>query len=423
MQATLLSIAIALILALVTALVGPHFVDWNKYRAEFETQASRMTGLQVRVAGPIDAKLLPTPSLNLSRIDIARGADEAGSLRARRLSIEFSLGSLVRGEFKATDVILEGAEISDRARPQRPPGMAGAVGRLRSGGDLDRAPRHPRQPRAAGRRRERLRRGARQARFQRRIAHPVRPGQRAGIVLCRRPALSLSRSRPAASATTALRVRLNIDPIDRPLTADAEGFLSIENGAPRFVGSVTLARPLTRAPAGSQAEILEPWRLTGKIDGNSTRAVVEQIEFQYGPDERPIRLRGDALINFGAAPRFTGVLSSPQIDLDRILALPEPQRRRPLAAIKAFADYLRGIAAPADPGFARRQRRKPHACRRHAAALQRRFRERGERLEHREARTACTRTVAAWRCRDASASPTASRSRVERGWRRRIRAR
>ena len=62
-------------------------------------------------AGPIDARLLPTPSLNLQRIDIARG-DEAGSLRARRLSIEFSLGALARGEFRATDVILEGAEIS-----------------------------------------------------------------------------------------------------------------------------------------------------------------------------------------------------------------------------------------------------------------------------------------------------------------------
>ena len=70
--------------------------------------------------------------------------------------------------------------------------------------------------------------------------------------------------------------------------------------------------------------------------------MVEQIEFQYGPDDRPIRLRGDARVNFGAAPRLIGVLSSPQIDLDRILALPEPQRRRPLAAIKTFADYFAG---------------------------------------------------------------------------------
>src|SRR5262245_42005905 len=111
MKATLLSIAIALILALVAALVGPHFVDWNKYRAEFETQASRMTGLEVRVAGPIDARLLPTPSLYLQRIDVRRPGD-VGALRARRLSIEFSLGALARGEWKATDVRLDGAEIS-----------------------------------------------------------------------------------------------------------------------------------------------------------------------------------------------------------------------------------------------------------------------------------------------------------------------
>src|SRR5262245_61594662 len=68
-------------------------------------------GLQVRITGPIDARLLTTPSLSLQRVDIARPG-EAGSVRARRLSLEFSLGSLLRGEWKATDVRIEGAEIS-----------------------------------------------------------------------------------------------------------------------------------------------------------------------------------------------------------------------------------------------------------------------------------------------------------------------
>ena len=341
MQATLLSIAIALILALVTALVGPHFVDWNKYRAEFETQASRMTGLNVRVAGPIDAKLLPTPSLILSRIDISRGPDEAGSLRARRLSIEFSLGSLVRGEFKATDVILEGAEIAitlDRnGRLDWPAPSVGFDPEAISIERLDiRDSRVLLADAASGY-------GMVLDKFEfkgelRTLSGPVK-GQGSFYADGQHYPYRVAASRVGDDR---LRVRLNIDPIDRPLTADAEGFLSVENGAPRFAGSVTLARPLTRAPAGSQGEVLEPWRLTGKIDGNSTRAVVEQIEFQYGPDERPIRMRGDARINFGASPRFTGVLSSPQIDLDRILALPEAQRRRPLAAIKTFADYFAG---------------------------------------------------------------------------------
>ena len=39
--------------------------------------------------------------------------------------------------------------------------------------------------------------------------------------------------------------------------------------------------------------------------------------------DRAIKLRGNANLTFGARPDITGVLSSPQIDLDRALALPE----------------------------------------------------------------------------------------------------
>jgi uncharacterized protein involved in outer membrane biogenesis len=69
-QTTLLGLAIALILALLTALVGPFFIDWNQYRPAFEAQASRVLGLPVRVSGPIDVRVLPTPSLLLSGIEI-----------------------------------------------------------------------------------------------------------------------------------------------------------------------------------------------------------------------------------------------------------------------------------------------------------------------------------------------------------------
>ena len=62
--------------------------------------------------------------------------------------------------------------------------------------------------------------------------------------------------------------------------------------------------------------------------------MLEQIEFQYGPDDRATKLRGNANLAFGQQPAFVGVLSSPQIDLDRLLALPEATRRRPLVAIK-----------------------------------------------------------------------------------------
>ena len=53
MQATLLGVSIAIILALLTALVGPYFLDWTAYRSVFETQAGRLIGAPVRVAGQI----------------------------------------------------------------------------------------------------------------------------------------------------------------------------------------------------------------------------------------------------------------------------------------------------------------------------------------------------------------------------------
>ena len=63
MQTTLLGFAIALILALLAALVGPLFIDWNNYRPRFESEASRLVGLPVRVGGAIDVRILPTPTL------------------------------------------------------------------------------------------------------------------------------------------------------------------------------------------------------------------------------------------------------------------------------------------------------------------------------------------------------------------------
>ena len=63
MQTTLLGLAIAFIIALIAALVGPYFIDWNQFRPQFEAEASRIIGAPVRVGGALDARLLPTPSL------------------------------------------------------------------------------------------------------------------------------------------------------------------------------------------------------------------------------------------------------------------------------------------------------------------------------------------------------------------------
>ena len=109
MQTTLLGLAIAFILALLAALVGPYFINWDNHRALLETEASRLIGLNVRVAGPIKVSVLPTPAMTLSDIEIGP-AGQTSRLRARSLSIELGLGALMRGEIRAVETRLVGPQ-------------------------------------------------------------------------------------------------------------------------------------------------------------------------------------------------------------------------------------------------------------------------------------------------------------------------
>ena len=109
MQTALLGAAIAIILALVTALVGPLFVDWGRFRDAFETKAQQLTGLDVKIAGPIEVHLLPTPTVKLQAIEAKRAGQV---VRARSLQIEFALDALMRGEFRAANLAVTGPEVA-----------------------------------------------------------------------------------------------------------------------------------------------------------------------------------------------------------------------------------------------------------------------------------------------------------------------
>ena len=339
MQTTLLGLAIALILALVTALVGPLFIDWGSYRGEFETRASRLTGLDFHVTGAIDARLLPTPTVVLEGIEFGR-PEEGSKVRARMLRIEFALGALARGEWRIAEARLEGPEFTagldgsgrlawpvpklgfdlegvSIARLQIQDGRASlADGAIDAGLVLD------------------------QLEFTgevRSLAGPVK-GEGSFVIAGQRYPYRLATSRIAEDSGA--RVRFAVDPIDQPLAAEADVTVWIDRGVPRFEGSVQFARAVGRAPAGAQSLIIEPWRVNSRIKGDSASAALEQIEFQYGPDDRAIKLSGGANLTFGAQPKVSGALSSSQIDLDRLLALPQAVRQRPLAAVKTLAESV-----------------------------------------------------------------------------------
>ena len=91
-----------------------------------------------------------------------------------------------------------------------------------------------------------------------------------------------------------LKLRLGLDPIDRPLTAVLDGTLSWERGEPRFEGALALSRRVATVLASGTTLVSEPWRATSRIKATPVAALLEQVEFQYGPEERAIRLAGAA---------------------------------------------------------------------------------------------------------------------------------
>jgi len=336
-QTTLLGFAIAIILALVAALVGPIFIDWGRYRGEFEARASRLTGLDFRVTGAIDARLLPTPTLMLQGVEFGR-PDEGSKVRARALRIEFALGALMRGAWRIADARLEGPELT---------AGLGSTGHVswpvpKLGFDLE----------GVAIERLKIEDGravlideASDSRLVldkveflgelRSLAGPVK-GDGSCVVAGYRYPYRVSTSRIADDG--GVKVRVGVEPVDLPLTVEAELTVSIERGTPRFEGSIEVVRAVGRAPADAPSLIIDSWRVTSRVKGDSAAAVLDQIELQYGPDDRAIKLKGNANLTFGRRPEVNGVLSSPQIDLDRVLGLPEATRRRPLVAIRTLAE-------------------------------------------------------------------------------------
>ena len=103
-----------------------------------------MIGAPVRVGGALDARLLPTPSLRLRSV-VVGGANDLGKVRADKLDVEFSLGSLMRGEWRATELTINGMALDLGLDSQGPDRLAASTRNVQSGlaGDRSAEPHRP----------------------------------------------------------------------------------------------------------------------------------------------------------------------------------------------------------------------------------------------------------------------------------------
>lgn len=345
MQTTLLGIAFALILALLTALIGPFLVDWTHFRPVFETEASRMIGLPVRVTGTIDARILPTPSLTLHGLEIGDPKD-AGRLRARALELELALGPLVRGELHAAEARLVGPQFTAGVN------KAGeiALPKLSIGFDPDALSvqrlsiedgRAVLDDAASGNRitLDKLW-------FNGNLRSLLGPLQGEGAFVTSGELYGYRITAGRLGEDGSVRLRLSIDPSDRPVSAEAEGALVLAKGRPHFDGKLTIGRPAGLELPSGETRLNAPWRVTSHVRATATDAKLEQIDFLYGAEESGIRLSGTADLQFGNRPSFHAVLSTPQLDLDRLIARSDRPNRLPADAVEALVARLGGVRLP-----------------------------------------------------------------------------
>ena len=315
MQTTLLGLAIAFIIALLSALIGPYFIDWSQFRPQFEAEATRVIGAPVRVDGALDARLLPTPSLLLRSI-VVGGANDLGKVRAEKLDVEFSLGALMRGEWRATELTINGVALDlglDRQGRIDWPASSGnfnlgslTVDRLNLTG---RVALHD----AASRSTLELSDIA----FSGDVRGSAGAVRGDGNFTWSDARYPFRISSSQSSDGNGVRLHLALEPGEHGTSADLDGVLAFEGRMPRFDGALTLA---SGSPGKADAAAGTPWRISAKLKADAARARLEQVETSYGSDDAALKFTGSADMRFGASPLLQASLAARQLDADKLLA-------------------------------------------------------------------------------------------------------
>ncbi len=342
MNSLYIGIGSALIAALLAALIGPFFVDWNAHRPWFQAQATRMIGLPVTVLGDVDARLLPSPRIRLG--DVVVGDLAHPLARIGRFDLDLDPIPLLQGEIRLTEIGLDRPALDLAVGPDgRIAGFAradvhqAAIERIEitdgratltdtaSGAvlSLDRLAGRGSAAGLAG-----------PWKLDGRASHAGRPWT----------------YRLAASfGSDDQRLRLALAGEDEPVTATLD--LRRAASDTRLTGGFTLERRLlgTAAPRA--------FRFAGALEGDGRGLDLHDVTLSLGPEEREARLTGSARLVLGPTPRLDATLATRQIDLDHLtapVAAPPPRADAPAVSPPTLppatpADLLADLARTLTP--------------------------------------------------------------------------
>ncbi|MHB2167543.1 AsmA family protein [Alsobacter sp. R-9] len=337
MRDILTGLAILLIVAISAAMAVPYFIDWTSYRGEFEQRLAQAAGVPVSIDGPIDLKLLPTPSLTLQ----AAAAGQPGKgpiLTVGRVRLEIAVMPLLKGDIQVIEARLDGPRLEGTLAPggtvEGLGDVVGGLGAARSvivnrlvvtGGSV----------------------GLTDAATGRQLAVSgidldadagalAGPWRANGRLLAgdRAFGLRLLTGAPEAGGT---RLKLTLDRDGGAWRGNLDGRLASGGSGLAFDGRIATSGRVRWPDRDGFAQ--RPWSAGAQLRWAGRAGTLEGIEIEGGGDEAPVKFTGTGTIDGGASPRLSLTLEARQIDLDRALTGPvtpgQPSPPAPLGATLA----------------------------------------------------------------------------------------
>jgi uncharacterized protein involved in outer membrane biogenesis len=108
MKKVLIGVAALVVLAVAAILVGPSFVDWNRYKPEIAARAKAATGRDLVIDGDISLSILPSPTLAVEQVRFTNieGGSGPDMATLEALEVHVALMPLLQGEIQVESVSL-----------------------------------------------------------------------------------------------------------------------------------------------------------------------------------------------------------------------------------------------------------------------------------------------------------------------------
>lgn len=338
MRHLLTAIGILLAIALAAAMAVPHFVDFSRFRAAFETHIQTLTGQPARIEGPIKLRLLPTPTLSMQNVKFgAQDAQGFAMFEADRVYGALAPTSLLRGEFQITEASVDAPIMRVGAQTSVVPPKPG----LPNNEDAAKLISIEKLTISAGT--LIIARPGREALTVSDIAGEFEATSLAGPARGSADFFFEGGKRHIRFALGKIeggktRVKALIEDIQLALKLDIDGTLGLgQDAAERFDGTAVL---VANTALGEQERVQLPLRVTTKAKLAGNDLSLGELEVLIGQGGQPLTLTGKGAVTLGNVPQYDLVLSAKSYDFDRPGPDGRPKRVAPVELIREFAALM-----------------------------------------------------------------------------------